>query len=285
MGIFAPAGVGKTSLVSQLAANVAVDHVVICQIGERGREVETLWNEILPAQVRARSTLVAATSDESASMRVRAALHAIALADHWRSRGRHVLLLIDSVTRLAMALRELGLAAGEPPTMRAYTPNVFSVIPRLVECCGAVRAGGSITAVVTVLAETEEMDDPVSEMMKSILDGHILLSRGLAEKGHFPAIDIVRSVSRRADRLMAEKHRGSAMRARGLLAQYDTSKTLIETGLYTKGSDAEIDAAIEARPRLTSFLRQGSAEHVSFANSVAQLSELTGGVSSIGMGR
>lgn len=276
VGIFAPAGVGKTSLMVQLAGSVAADHVIICQIGERGREVETLWNEALPADIRKRATLIAATSDESAAMRARAAQHAIALADHWRARGRHVLLLIDSMTRLAMALRELGLAAGEPPTLRAYTPNVFSVIPKLVECCGALRSGGAISAIMTILAESEEMDDPISEMMKSILDGHILLSRNLAEKGHFPAIDVVRSISRRADRLVDEKHRMAAMRARSLLAQYDTSRTLIETGLYTQGSDAEIDAALEARPRLMAYLRQGAAEQIGFAKSVAALNQLAG---------
>lgn len=274
VGIFAPAGVGKTSLVSQLASSVKADHVIICQIGERGREVEALWNDGLSAEVRARSTLVAATSDESASLRARAAQHAIALADHWRSRGRHVLLLIDSMTRLAMAIRELGLAAGEPPTMRAYTPNVFAAIPKLIECCGAIRGGGSISAIVTVLCETEEMDDPISEMMKSILDGHILLSRSLAEKGHFPAIDIVRSLSRRAEALMDDKHRKAASKARALLAQYEMSRTLIETGLYGKGSNAEIDAAIEARPRLMEFLRQTVADREPFAKSSIRLAEL-----------
>ncbi len=274
IGIFAPAGVGKTSLVSQLASSVAADHVILCQIGERGREVETLWHEGLTAAVRARATLVAATSDESAAMRARAAAHAVALAAHWRARGKHVLLLIDSATRLAMALRELGLAAGEPPTMRAYTPNVFSMIPRLVECCGAVRGGGAVSAILTVLCEGEEMDDPISEMMKSILDGHILLSRSLAEQGHFPAIDIVRSVSRRAETLVDATHSKSVAKARRLLARYDSARTLIETGLYVAGTDRDIDAAIKARPQLMTFLAQEAGERPSFSRSSALLSDL-----------
>ncbi len=273
VGVFAPAGAGKTSLITRLAGSVKVDNVVICQIGERGREVETLWNEGLSADVRARTTLVAATSDESAAMRVRAAYYAIALADHWRARGRHVLLLVDSMTRLAMAMREVGLAAGEPPTLRAYTPSVFSAIPRLIECCGALRSGGSISAIVSVLCESEDMDDPISEMMKSILDGHILLSRALAEKGHFPAIDVVRSVSRRAEKLVDEAHRSAAAKARALLARYESSKTLFETGLYAQGSDAEIDAAIEARPALSAFLQQGPLEESTIAQTLRWLGE------------
>ena len=277
IGIFAAAGVGKTSLIGQLASGVKADHVIICQIGERGREVETLWNEALPAEARKRATLVAATSDESAAMRVAAADHAIALADYWRSCGKHVLLLIDSMTRLAMALRELGLAAGEPPAMRAYTPNVFSALPRMIECCGALAGGGSITAIVTVLAESDEMDDPISELMKSILDGHILLSRGLAEKGHFPAIDIVRSISRRAETLMDTRHQSATLKARGLLAQYDTSRTLIETGLYAAGSNPEIDAAIEARPKLLDYLRQPANARVGFTEAANRLADMMAG--------
>ncbi|KSB91866.1 flagellar protein FliI [Caulobacter vibrioides] len=256
VGVFAAAGVGKTSLMTQLAQQVRADKCVVCLVGERGREVEALWSRGLSAEAKSRSVLVAATSDQLAAMRVRACRYALALAEHWRKQGQHVLLLLDSVTRLAMALREIGLAAGEPPTVRAYTPGVFAAIPRLVERCGALKTGGSITAVMTVLAETDDVDDPISEMMKSLLDGHVILSRTLAEQGHFPAIDAPRSVSRLASSLMSASHRQAATEALRLLSTYETSRTLIETGVYMPGASKEIDEAIERRPGLQAFLRQ-----------------------------
>jgi flagellum-specific ATP synthase len=256
VGLFAAAGVGKTSLMAQLARQVEADRCVICLVGERGREVEALWSNGLDTTSRARTVMVAATSDQSAAMRVRACDYALALADHWRAEGLHVVLLLDSVTRLAMAMREIGLAAGEPPTVRAYTPSVFGMIPKLVERCGALRAGGAITALITVLSETDDVDDPVSEMMKSLLDGHIILSRPLAEQGHFPAIDIPRSVSRLARDLTGAAERAAAETATALLATYDQSRVLIESGVYAAGANAEIDEAIARRPALLDFLRQ-----------------------------
>jgi len=261
IGVFAAAGVGKTSLMTQLAQQVGADRCVICLVGERGREVEALWTQGLSDEARARTTLVAATSDQPAAMRVRAGRYALALAEHWRREDKQVLLLLDSVTRLAMAMREVGLAAGEPPTVRAYTPGVFAAIPRLVERCGALKSGGAITAVMTVLSESDEIDDPVSEMMKSLLDGHIILSRSLAEQGHFPAIDVPRSISRLASSLVSERHRDAAVKAIGLLSTYETSRTLIETGVYVRGANPDIDRALDKRPRLQDFLRQRQRDH------------------------
>jgi len=260
IGVFAAAGVGKTSLLAQLANQVQVDRCVIGLVGERGREVEALWSSGLHPQIKARTALLAATSDHPAALRVRAVWHALALAEHWRAEGHHVLLLLDSVTRLAMALRELGLAAGEPPTVRAYTPNVFAALPQVVERCGALRAGGSITAVMTVLSETDDVDDPICEMMKSLLDGHLILSRALAEQGHFPAIDIPRSISRLAPALMTPGQKTNADAARKALSLYEQSRTLIETGLYTRGANADLDEAIDLRPAILGFARQGQDE-------------------------
>lgn len=277
IGIFAPSGAGKTSLMNQIARQTAADVIIICLVGERGREVEALWNRSLSAEDRKRTTLVAATSDQSAAMRVRACSYALTLAEYWRNEGKHVLFLLDSVTRLAMAQREIGLAAGEPPTLRAYTPSVFTALPKIVERCGALSQGGAITAIMTVLSETEDIDDPISEVMKSLLDGHILLSRDLAEQGQFPAIDIKRSVSRQADGLVAPKQVEQARRVREWLSTYEASKTLIDTGLYTKGANVEIDRAVERQPHITRFLRQPLDQRSALTTTRDALSQLAQG--------
>ena len=279
IGIFAAAGVGKTTLLSQLARQTHCDVIVLCLIGERGREVESIWNHGLDEKARSRSMLVAATSDQSASMRVRAAYHALAAAEYWRDEGKHVLLVLDSVTRLAMALREIGLSSGEPPTVRAYTPNVFTTVPKLVERCGALKSGGAITAVMTVLSETDEIDDPVSELMKSLLDGHILLSRTLAEQGHFPAIHVTRSVSRQAEGLVSAPHRRLTRQVLEWLSLHESSRTLVETGLYARGTNASLDRAIERHPEIVRFLHQGRDQRVSLEESHAELSRLVAGES------
>jgi flagellum-specific ATP synthase len=260
VGIFAASGVGKTTLMTQLARQVRADVTIICLVGERGREVESIWNHGLDAAARSRATLVAATSDQSAAMRVRSAHFALALAEYWRSVGKHVFLLLDSMTRLAMAMREIGLSAGEPPTVRAYTPNVFAAIPKLIERCGALKSGGAITAIATVLSETDDVDDPVCELMKSLLDGHIVLTRSLAEEGRFPAIDVPRSVSRQAEGLVEGGNRRHALQIQEWLSLYESSRTLIDTGLYVKGANTNLDRAIERRAATLKFLKQGRSE-------------------------
>jgi len=274
IGLFAPSGAGKTTLMTQIAQQAEADIIILCLVGERGREVEAIWNDALTTEARAKSVLVAATSDQPAPLRVRACHYALALAEYWRAQGRHVLLMLDSVTRLAMAMREIGLAAGEPPTVRAYTPNVFAAVPKLVERCGALREGGAITAVMTVLSESEEMDDPVCEMMKSILDGHILLSRPLAEQGHFPAIDVPRSISRQSAALIDEKQAIAARNVQSWLSQYAASKTLIDAGLYVAGSNAELDEAVRRRPAILDFLRQDRRVATPVADTIRRLEAL-----------
>ena len=269
IGVFAASGVGKTSLIDQIIRQVHADRIVVCLVGERGREVSGLWDAA--DQDRERLTLVASTSDESAVMRVRAVEQALAIACHWRACGEHVLFVIDSVTRYAMALREVGLAAGAPPTIRAYTPNVFAALPELVERCGAIDGEGAITAVMTVLSETDDVDDPIVEIMKSLLDGHIILSRRLADKRHFPAIDVVRSVSRQAERLMDSGQAGDARDAMEVLATYEENRVLIESGLYRAGASQQIDHSLRVRDGLMKFLAQPSAERCSLAATRKQL--------------
>jgi flagellum-specific ATP synthase len=276
VGIFAAAGVGKTSLVTQLATQANADITVLALIGERGREVEALWSSLGKAK-RKMTTIVSATSDQPATMRIRAAYYAMTLADHWRAQGRHVLLVVDSMTRLAMAMREIGLAAGEPPTVRAYTPNIFSAIPRFVERAGALRGGGAISAIMTVLSETDDVDDPVSEMMKSLLDGHVILSRSLAEEGHFPAIDVARSVSRQASDLYSAPQRRRARLVSGWINAFDQSRAMRQAGLYAVGSDPQIDDAVSRHPEIVRFLRQDMVEISTLTQTDDALLRITAG--------
>jgi flagellum-specific ATP synthase len=277
VGIFAASGVGKTSLLTQIARQVEADVTIICLVGERGREVEALWNGGLDDTARAKAILVSATSDQSASLRVRACHYALAQAEYWRSRGKHVLLLLDSVTRLAMAMREIGLAAGEPPTVRAYTPGVFAAIPKIVERCGAVRSEGAITAIMTVLSENDDVEDPVCELMKSLLDGHIVLSRNLAEAGHFPAIDVPRSVSRQADGVVQPQHRRLIFQVLEWLTRYDSARPMVDAGLYVKGSNETIDRALERHPHIVAFLRQDQKDRSAIASTHTALARLAEG--------
>jgi len=275
MGIFSASGVGKTRLVEQILRQAQCDRIIACLVGERGREVEALWREIKASPRKERTTLVAATSDESAVMRVQAVEQALSLAEFWRDQGENVLLVLDSATRLAMAMREIGLVAGEPPTVRAYTPGVFQELPRIVERCGAARQGGSITAIFTVLSENDEVDDPIVEVMKSLLDGHIVLSRRLAQMGHFPAIDIARSISRLFDGLADRPQRLAATHCRAMIARHDEARILVESGMYRAGGDRDLDQAINAQPSINAFLRQdGNAEP--WSEMTARLVELGG---------
>ena len=278
VGIIAASGVGKTSLMEQLAFQADADHIIFCLVGERGREVQSLWQSLSNRDDAERFTIVAATSDESAAHRARAPSLALALAEHWRGLGRHVLLVVDSVTRLAMALREIGLAAGSPPTVRAYTPNIFSVLPRLVERCGAVAGGGAITAIITVLSETDDVDDPIVELMKSLLDGHIVLSRELAEQGQFPAIDVLRSVSRGVEKRVPQKQRQAQRRLLSMLAAYEEGRMMVETGAYRSGTNPLLDQAIASREAVLRFLRQDMDEAVAFESAAAELSVLVEGM-------
>lgn len=275
IGIFAASGVGKTTLVNQLVRHTKSDLCIACLVGERGREVEHFWRTV--QDLGKAVTCVAATSDLSPSLRTRAVSQALALAEDERAKGRHVLLVIDSITRFAMALREIGLASGAPPTVRAYTPNVFATLPRVLERCGALASGGSITAVVTVLSETDDVDDPVAEIMKSLLDGHIVLSRPLAEKGHFPAIDVARSVSRHSEALISKPHVMAARKAREALSTFEEAKLLIETGVYKAGSNPSLDEAIRIRSRLSGFLRQLAPTPIPLNETIAGLQAATGG--------
>ncbi len=274
VGIFAAAGVGKTTLVENIAQTVQCDHCILCLIGERGREVERLWRITRDGVNADRFTLVAATSDESATARVRALDQALALAEYWRAQGRHVVLVVDSITRLAMALREIGLAAGEPPSLRSYTPNVFAALPHYVERCGADRKSGAITAVFTVLAETDDVDDPIVETMKSLLDGHIVLSRKLADKGHFPPIDIGSSVSRVAGQILSKSVQAAAGQLRKAFAEFEDARPMIESGIYRAGSSAEIDRAILIQPLLTEFLRQDGLDTASLEQTDAAMARI-----------
>ena len=277
VGIFAASGVGKTSLVDQLARHIACDRVILCLVGERGREVEKLWRTHGAGEDGKRFTLVAATADESASLRARSVEQAMALAEYWRDRGEHVLLMVDSITRVALALRELGLASGEPPSLRAFTPNVFATLPHIVERCGAARGGGAITAIVTVLSETDDVDDPIVELMKSVLDGHIVLSRTLAERRHFPAIDMARSVSRLAGEIASPREAELARKAHAALARHAEARPMIESGLYRAGSSAEIDRAIAWAEPLAAFLQQDGTSFSEHAETIAGLTRICGG--------
>lgn len=274
MGIFAGSGVGKTTLLNCMARNVAADVRVICLVGERGREAEEFWNHVLTEDLRARSVLVVSTSNDPAIVRARAVHYAQALAEHFRDTGAHVLFVLDSMTRLAMALREIGLAVGEPPTVRAYTPSVFAVMPQVIERFGALRGTGAITALVSVLTETDDADDPLAETLKALLDGHIVLSRELAEQGQLPAIDIQRSVSRY---FRAVTHTGAqalASETVGQLATYASSRSLVESGMYKPGMNARLDRALACRDRLLALLRQSPDEKISRTQALQELDDV-----------
>ncbi|ARA81132.1 ATP synthase [Pseudomonas amygdali pv. tabaci str. ATCC 11528] len=270
MGIFGEPGVGKSSLLASIVRNSDADVIVIGLIGERGREVRELLEGQLDATARARTVAVVATSDRPAAERVRAAYVATTLAEYHRDQGRNVLLLMDSLTRFARAQREIGLAVGEPPTRRGYPPSFFSALPRLLERAGP-GPQGSITALYTVLTEGDAAMDPVAEETRSILDGHIVLSAELAQRDHFPAIDVLRSRSRLMDHIATAEHRQLASRLRELIARRQEIELLIQVGEYAAGSDPIADEAIARHSPIEAFLRQPPSEHDSLAQTLARL--------------
>jgi flagellum-specific ATP synthase len=245
IGVFAGSGVGKSTLLGMLAANVKADVMVVALIGERGREVQSFVQEDLLRHGNERTVVVAATSDQPPLVRRRAAYLATSIAEYFRDEGKHVCLLMDSVTRVAMAQREIGLATGELPTARGYTPSVFTELPRFLERPGALARGGSITGIYTVLVDGDDFDEPISDAVRATLDGHIVLSRSIAHRGRYPAIDLTRSVSRLASSLMTAAERRIASDVSQAIAQYENSRDLIELGAYKPGSNVGLDTAIK----------------------------------------
>lgn len=273
MGIFAGSGVGKSTLLGMIARNTNADINVIGLIGERGREVREFLEKDLGPEGLARSVVVVATSDQPALIRLKASYVATTIAEYFRDQGRNVLLMMDSVTRVATALREVGLATGEPPATRGYTPSVFASLPRLLERTGN-NDKGTCTALYTVLVEGDDFNEPVTDTVRGILDGHILLNRALAARHHFPAIDVLGSVSRVMPDLVDHDHMGAAGRLKQLLAVYREAEDLINIGAYQAGSNPEIDEAIRKRERMNQFLTQGLKEQTSFQTTKSQLMDL-----------
>lgn len=261
MGIFSGSGVGKSTLLGMIARNMRADINVIALIGERGREVGDFIDKNLGPEGLARSVVVVATSDQPALVRSRAAYAATAIAEYFRDQGKHVMLTMDSITRFAMAQREIGLAIGEPPTSRGFTPSVFALLPKLLERCGTAESGGSITALYTVLVEGDDLNDPIADTLRSILDGHIVLTRELANHGHYPAIDVLQSISRLLVDLVPKADRELAHKVIRILSTYDKSKQMVEIGAYRAGTNPDLDRAIVLMPQLDSFLKQ-SMDHV-----------------------
>jgi flagellum-specific ATP synthase len=277
IGLFAGTGVGKSTLLGMLCRHSNADVIVVGLVGERGREVGDFVRNALGEKGLGRSVVVAATSDLPPLVRARGAVRATAIAEHFRSRGKSVLLLMDSVTRYAMALREASLAAGEPPLTKGYTPTVFAAMPALLERAGNDAGPGSITAVYTVLVEGDDLNDPIADAVRGILDGHIVLSRRLADRGLFPAIDVLRSISRVAHDVATPDHIDAAARVRDALATYAEAADLIQIGAYAAGSDPRVDAARAAVPRIEALVRQKPGDAVSRASSLATLREAAGG--------
>lgn len=273
MGIFAAAGGGKSTLLAQIIRNTEAEIVVLALIGERGREVREFIEHDLGEEGLARSVLVVSTSDKSSMERLKSAYVATAIAEYFRDQNRRVLFLMDSVTRFARAQREIGLAAGEPPTRRGFPPSVFSTLPRLMERAGQSDKG-SITALYTVLVEGDDMTEPIADETRSILDGHIILSRKLASSNHYPAIDVLASVSRVMNAITTKEHKAAAGKLRHLLGKYQEVELLIRIGEYQKGADVETDEAIEKVSAINEFLKQGLQEKCSFEETIARLSEV-----------
>ena len=273
MGIFSGSGVGKSVLLGMMARYTTADVNVIALVGERGREVNEFLERDLGRAGLARSVVVVATSDEPALVRVQAALTATAVAEYFRDSGRHVLLMMDSLTRFAMAQREIGLAAGEPPTTRGYPPSVFGLLPRLVERAGLTEHG-SITAFYSVLVEGDDTNEPISDTVRGLLDGHTVLSRRMAGRGHYPAVDLLNSISRLMPDIVSREQRDAASTVREMIAVHHEHEDLISIGAYRKGSNPQVDAAIQMKPEIDRFLRQAVEESTDMATSHKELQQL-----------
>jgi len=273
IGIFGGSGVGKSTLLGSMCRHNSADVSVVALIGERNREVRDFLEHELGPDGLKRSVIVVATSDRPAPLRIRAAFVSLAIAEYFRDQGASVLLVMDSVTRLAMAQREIGLAAGEPPSQKGYTPSVFNMLPRIFERAGRFRKG-SITGFFTVLVEGDDFNEPICDAVRSILDGHIILSRELGAAGHYPAIDVLNSVSRLAPRLAAAGQNDAAVKIREALATYRRAEDLINLGAYTAGANAMLDSAIRVRPQLLKFLKQDSTAAVEFPQTLQQMQQL-----------
>jgi len=275
MGVFSGSGVGKSVLMSMLARGAAADVIVIGLVGERGRELKEFIEDTLGEEGRRRSVVVVATSDESAARRRLAPHMACAVAEHFRDEGLDVLLLVDSVTRFAMAQREIGLSVGEPPTTKGYTPSVFAELPKLLERAGPGREGeqGSITALFTVLVDGDDHNEPIADAVRGILDGHIVMDRAIAERGRYPAIDVLKSISRLMPMCHTAEENALVARAKEALSLYGEMEELIRIGAYKPGADAQVDEAVRVRPALEALLAQDRGERTSIKESFAMLAE------------
>jgi flagellum-specific ATP synthase len=273
VGIFSGSGVGKSTLLGEIAKGSDADINVIALIGERGREVLPFLEDCVGSVGMRKSVAIVATCDQTPLMRVRAAHVALTIGDYYRESGANVLLMVDSLTRLAMAQRELGLALGEPPSVRGYTPSVFQLLANVVETMGNAERG-SMTGILTVLVDGGDLDEPISDAVRSLVDGHIVLDRKLAERGHYPAIDVGRSISRVANGIVNQDHRTAARKLRGLLAAYDEAEDLLRIGAYVKGTSAQVDRAVELRPALLALLQQNVNEKTPFAETVAAMARI-----------
>jgi flagellum-specific ATP synthase len=274
MGIFSGSGVGKSVLLGMIARRTAADVNVIALIGERGRELNEFIQKDLGEAGLKRSVVVVATSDHLPLVRLRGGFIATAIAEYFRDQGNHVNLMMDSVTRLAMAQREIGLSLGEPPTTKGYTPSVFSLLPKLLERAGTSAHRGTITGLYTVLVEGDDMNEPIADAVRSILDGHIVLTRDLANQNHYPAIDILRSVSRVMEDITDLDHRHQVGQIKEVLATYAKAEDLINIGAYAAGSNPKIDFAIRMIEPVKRYLRQGIHEETSFEESIATLDSM-----------
>jgi flagellum-specific ATP synthase len=279
MGIFAGSGVGKSVLLGMIARNTSADVNVIALIGERGRELNEFIQKELGEEGLKRSVVVVATSDSPPLIRMRGIFVATAIAEYFRDIGKHVILMTDSVTRFAMAQREVGLAVGEPPTTKGYTPSVFTLLPQILERAGTCSGSGTITGLYTVLVEGDDMNEPVADAVRAILDGHIVLSREIAAQNHYPAIDILNSISRLLSDISSKEHKDAASRLKEVLATYRKAEDLINIGAYAAGSNPKIDYAIEMIDQVNAYLRQGIEEKECLNDSIQKLCAMFGNFS------